>query len=229
MPPRSPLAHLRRARSDGEQQNNSSPWSVTMEMCSTSLEREAERGCRLVLKLSPSLHPDSHMCPHLPAPQIKTQRLFVCFILMGGLKWWHARPSPASPARPPTCSYGDDTLYWNMLTLLPWQPSQRITVLQHITPPTTSAASQMCRSPPLGVARCFGRHRASNHSPWWSDFLWKSRLFFPHTRAVNRWREATLMNRPIVGCAQYEQKLIENVTSALEMSAVLRGVAQLAI
>lgn len=37
------------------------------------------------------------------------------------------------------------------------------------------------------------------------------------------------MNRPIVGCAQYEQKLIENVTSALEMSAVLRGVAQLAI
>lgn len=122
MPPRSPLAHLRRARSDGEQQNNSSPWSVTMEMCSTSLEREAERGCRLVLKLSPSLHPDSHMCPHLPAPQIKTQRLFVCFILMGGLKWWHARPSPASPARPPTCSYGDDTLYWTNTVAMTTQP-----------------------------------------------------------------------------------------------------------
>lgn len=32
------------------------------------------------------------------------------------------------------------------LTLLPWQPSQRITVLQHIRPPTTLAASEICCS-----------------------------------------------------------------------------------
>ena len=196
MPPRSRLAHLRRARSDGEQQNNSSPWSVTMEMCSTSLER----GSRLVLKLSPSLHPDSHMCPALPAPHIKTQRLFVCFILMGDLTWVVCTPLPRL-ARAPTCSYGDDTLYWNMLTLLPWQRSQRITVLQHITPPTTSAASEMCCSPPLCVARCFGRQSAFLITRRGDQTSCERvRLFFPPTRAVNRWREATLMNRPIVGC-----------------------------
>lgn len=46
------------------------------------------------------------------------------------------------------------------LTLLPWQPSQRITVLQHITPPTTLAASEICCSSLLcmAVVRCFGSH-----------------------------------------------------------------------
>lgn len=63
----------------------------------------------------------------------------VCFILKGDLKWNGVMHVRAAPPPTPTCSYRDDMLYWNMrtqLTLLPWQPSQRITVLQHRKPPT---------------------------------------------------------------------------------------------
>lgn len=44
-----------------------------------------------------------------------------------------------------------------MPTLLPWQPSQRITILQHTTPPTTLAAVDKCCSSPPSAPLCGGR------------------------------------------------------------------------
>lgn len=105
--------------------------------------RSRERSSQFILKHSSlSFYPKSH--DYILSPPIKHNsclsyshgwlKMVVCM-----------EEQPLPPAS--TCRYRDDMLYWNMrtqLTLLPWQPSQRITVLQHITPPTTLAASEMC-------------------------------------------------------------------------------------
>lgn len=73
----------------------------------------------------------------------------VCFSLMGVLKWWYAwRSSPSLPLREcATTGMTRCTGTWEtQRTLLPWLPSQRITVLQRITPPTALAASEICSS-----------------------------------------------------------------------------------
>lgn len=66
---------------------------------------------------------------------------------MGDIKWWHAWKDSPSPPLPCACQCWATgmtccTGTWEtQLTLLPWQPSQRITVLQHTTSPTTLTAS----------------------------------------------------------------------------------------
>lgn len=73
----------------------------------------------------------------------------VCLVPGSDLKWRHA-PKSRSP-RAPVGSYMDEHARTRETqpTLLPWQPSQRITVLQHRMPPTTLAVTAALDAAPL--------------------------------------------------------------------------------
>lgn len=111
-------------------------------MCSTSFKRLLGRfETPLTITLSRIMHNYTSSLRRLK----KTQQLLVLLSwvnLNGGMQ---GRAAP-----PPSLVRANVQLQgWHAVlehektqqTLLPWQPSQRITVLQHITPPTTLAAS----------------------------------------------------------------------------------------
>lgn len=102
---------------------------------------------------------------------------------------WGAYPLVHQPAatRMKHCTRTWET----QLTLLPWQPSQRITVLQHIIPPTTLAVSKICCSSLLCMAamRCFGCFVITCYS----DLTDSTRI-----------KRQPLMNHPIISIIQAE-------------------------
>lgn len=99
-----------------------------MEMCSTSFRRLLGL---MPVSLSIPLHPES--CTIIfSLHRLKTA---ACFIL--DLKWchtWTDSPSPSPPQRAATGTTHYTRTRETQLKLLPWQPSQRITVLQYTTP-----------------------------------------------------------------------------------------------
>lgn len=102
------------AGSDGKQQNNSLPWSVTMEMCSTSFKRLSGR-CEALLAITLSWFKHKYVL----APQMKTNKqkaynscLFYSHGWIKMVACMERQPPP--PSCVPMWSYRDDTLYWNM-------------------------------------------------------------------------------------------------------------------
>lgn len=96
-----------------------------------------------------------------------------------------------------------------MPTLLPWQPSQRITILQHTTPPTTLAAVDKCSSSSPSAPLWGGRgsplllFRLSGLWLNWGVCLpWQSCLFAP-----SEWQQNEPLSQAVHSRGKYERRM----------------------
>lgn len=96
-----------------------------------------------------------------------------------------------------------------MPTLLPWQPSQRITILQHTTPPTTLAAVDKCSSPSPAAPLCGGcgslllLFRLAGR--WLKRCVclpWQSCLFAP-----SEWQQCEPLSQAVHSTDKYERRM----------------------
>lgn len=173
---------------------------------------------------------------------------------MGELKWWHARRGPPLllllPPQPPrfslctpTCSYRDDMQHGNMrnpanTVAMTTQPEDNC-FTAHNTTHRLGCFGRMillllfcfffCSMKQRRVALFMVIRVFSVVCLFFDNFLSESRLFIPP--ALRPQREGGHKHKWAVlpfGSVWNKRKLCENVTSALEMPLVLRGVALLA-